>query len=100
MTDNELQLYKRLLFGAAMVSNRTDMNEVNQMISDANRAAYDSLDDADRVHVKSAVEMLKANTSKGLGDAGALELIAALAQVMGGDNGKEGRDEQIPQQTG
>ena len=82
MTDNQLQLYKRLLFGAAMVSNRTDMNEVNQMISDANRAAYDSLDDADRVHVKSAVEMLKANTSKGLGDAGALELIAALGDYL------------------
>ena len=87
MTQNELQLYKRLLFGAAMVSRNTDMNEVNQMIADANRAAYDSLDDCDKVHVREAVETLKANT-KAMGFAGGLEVLSAIAQVMGGSNGR------------
>ena len=79
--DNQLQLYKRLLCWKAENTPSVNMNEVNQMIADANRAAYDSLDDCDKVHVREAVETLKANT-KAMGFAGGLEVLSAIAQVL------------------
>jgi len=77
--------YKRLLYGTAMVSDKTSMNEVNQMIADANRDAYDTLDDDDQVHVNEACRMLETNAGHRLGRAGALEVLSALAFLLGGE---------------
>ena len=78
----ELSTLKRLLCWRAENTNSMNMTQVNSMIADANRAAYDSLDDADRAHVRNAVSLLQANIKPPFCDAMALELLAAVAQVM------------------
>lgn len=79
---NQLQVLKRLLCWRAENTNSMNMTQVNGMIADANRAAYDSLDDADRAHIRDAVSLLQANIEPPFGDAMALELLSAVAQVM------------------
>lgn len=79
---SEMQMYKRLMFGAAEVSDRTTMNEVNGIIADANKAAYDGLEDADKRHVRAAMDRLQAKMHGQFGDVQALELLSALAQVL------------------
>ena len=77
----ELSTLRRLLCWRAENTNSMNMTQVNALIADANRDAYDSLDDDDKRNVNRAVQMLQANI-RGLGDNGALELLAALGQVM------------------
>ena len=82
---NEMQDLKRLLFATAEVSPATSMSEVNGIIADANKAAYDSLDNGDKKHILKAMDALQSNARR-LGDAGALEVLSAIAQVMGDNN--------------
>ena len=89
MTPNDLQLLKRALFLRADVSAAVTRSDVTVLINEANQAAYDSLEDDDKRHVSSAVKMLRANMNGSFGELCALELLAAVAQVMGGDNGKK-----------
>ena len=77
----ELSTLKRLLCWRAENTNSMNMTQVNALIADANRDAHDSLDDDDKRNVNRAVQMLQANI-RGLGDNGALELLAALGQVL------------------
>ena len=73
---------KQRLYAIKDVSRDLNGTMVNGMIADANRAAYDSLDDADRAHIRDAVSLLQANIEPPFGDAMALELLSAVAQVM------------------
>lgn len=80
---NDYTLLRRLAFAVKELPYYTQ-NDANTIIQDACEDAYKELDDCDRVHVRAAVSKLK-QTFNGLGDRGALELLAALAFHMDGD---------------
>lgn len=78
----EMQELKGLLFWAAKNSPRLTAVDVNAMIADANRAAFDALDDKDKRNIRQLMDILQANVKGKFGDGSALEVLSAVAQVM------------------
>ena len=77
---------KRLLFAVAENSKIVTTVDVNGMIMDASKDAFDGLEPADKRNVRQAMDILQANVKGKFGDGSALELLAALGDYL---NGKE-----------
>ncbi len=83
----ELAELKHYLFDAAGARMDTTVTDANVLISEANMAAYESLPPAEQAIISGVGRTLQAkiaerNPRAQLGDAGQLELIAAIGAVL------------------
>jgi hypothetical protein len=84
---SELARLKHHLFNIADDNDNMTRTDANVIISDANRAAYDSLDADEKRNIKNIGAKLQSklwerSARAELGDAGQLELIAAIGAVL------------------
>ena len=93
MKSTEYQELKRFLFNVKDISPRINGAEVNGMITDACKGAYDALDEGDKAHIcgqqRILIDYVKKRGQQ-LSEAMALELLAAVGDCL---NGKGVRDE-------
>jgi uncharacterized LabA/DUF88 family protein len=66
-------------------TDRLNGTQANAMIQDACVTAYAGMEDKPQRHIKDASNMIQAHVHN-IGDKGALELIAALGDLMNGNN--------------
>ena len=78
---SKLSALKHHLFIEAGRRDDFDMNDANLMVSNTTEAAYQSLSDEDRMNINQMRNTLVAKIPR-LGDVGALELLAALAEYV------------------
>ena len=73
---------KRLLFAVAKNSKIVTTVDVNGMIMDASKDAFDGLEPADKRNVRRTMEMLQANVKGHFGPSQALEVLAAVGDYL------------------
>jgi hypothetical protein len=91
MQETELNRLKWQLYSTAEISKHPGLREVNRLIAAANRDAYDKLDRRDKANVTEAVRDLQARINGQFGEASALELLAAVGDVLNCEAEKEAR---------
>lgn len=89
--NSELAKAKKKLFVTASQSKDFSVNDANAMIAESTYDSYQKLNEVEKWHIRQNRDRLT-GAIHNLGEVGAMELLAAIGDVLNGRRNEEGRN--------